>query len=78
MAVRPANPWAFTPSLSLINVYMYAYPEPLLAVAQGFVDHASCAGPLELLLSLLAGVVVGCEHVGWGAIVVGKAAAGRQ
>ena len=51
---------------------------PLLAVAQVFLDHASCTGPLEVLLSLLAGVVVGCEHVGWGAIVVGKAAADRQ
>ena len=51
---------------------------PLLAVAQAFVDHASCAGPLELLLSLLAGALVGCKHAAWAASMAEKAAAGGQ
>ena len=51
---------------------------PLLAVAQVFVDQASCTGPLELLLSLLVGGCVGCEHAGWAAFMDGKAAAGGQ
>ena len=51
---------------------------PLLAVAQVFADHASCTGPLELLLSLLAGVFAGCEHAGWADFMAGKAAVGGQ
>ena len=51
---------------------------PLLAVAQAFVDHDSCDGLLELLISLLSGDCVGCEHAGWAAFMAGKAAAGGQ
>ena len=61
-----------------MSVYMYAYPEPLLAVAQVFVDQASCTGALELLLSLLAGDCVGCGHTGWAEFMAGKAATGGQ
>ena len=48
---------------------------PLLAVAQVFVDQASCTWALELLLSLLAGDFAGSGHVGWAAFMVGNAAA---
>ena len=51
---------------------------PLLAVAQVFVDQASCTWALELLLSLLAGVFADSGHAGWAAFMVGKAAAGGQ
>ena len=51
---------------------------PLLAVAQVFLDHASCTGPLEVLLSLLSGDCMGCGHAGWAAFMAGKAAAGGQ
>jgi len=51
---------------------------PLLAVAQVFVDQASCTWALELLLSLLAGDYMGCGHAEWATFVVGKAAAGGQ
>ena len=51
---------------------------PLLAVAQVFVDQASCTGALELLLSLLAGDFAGSGHAGLVAFMVGKAAAGGQ
>ena len=61
-----------------MNVYMHAYLASSLAVAQVFVDRASCTGALELLLSLLAGDYMGCGHAEWATFVVGKAAAGGQ
>ena len=51
---------------------------PLLAVAQVFVDQASCTGALELLLLLLAGDCVGCGHAGWAEFMAGKVATGGQ